>query len=415
MNAEIITIGDEILIGQIIDTNSAWIAQQINLLGINVIQITSISDRREQIISAMGEARQRADLILITGGLGPTRDDITKSTLADYFETELIFNQEVFENIKKILTPRGIKINELNRKQAEVPANCTVIKNQNGTAPGMWFESDRKVFISMPGVPFEMKKLMKNQILPKIKVHFQTSFILHKTILTYGTFEAYLAEILSEFEQELPENANLAYLPAGGIIRLRISIRGNNESELNKILNEQLKKLQKIIPQYIFGYDNESLEGIIGALLIKRNQTLGTAESCTGGNIAHLITSVPGSSKYFIGSVVAYSNKIKEELLKVNPVFIKKFGAVSQPVVEEMAKGLQKLYQTDFAIATSGIAGPDGGCKEKPVGTTWIAVASPEKIIVKKYNFGNDRERNIQRSSLTALNILRKLLLEESG
>ena len=411
MNAEIITIGDEILIGQITDTNSAWISRELNLIGMNVIRITSVPDNKSRIITALEESGKRADVIIMTGGLGPTKDDITKISLAEFFNTDLVFDKNVFENINKLLSPRGIHINEQNRKQAEIPEGCVVINNPNGTAPGLWFEKNNKIYVSVPGVPFEMERLLKEQILPEIKKRFNDSFILHKNIMTYGTFEAHLAEILSVYEQELPKDVKLAYLPSAGIIRLRLSISGGNREGLNDIMDKQLKKLQRIIPNYIFGYDNDSMENVTGRLLKENKFTLSTAESCTGGNIAHKITSVPGSSEYYTGSVIAYSNRIKQDVLNVNPDNIIKYGAVSKTVVEEMAKGIRQLFNTDTAIATSGIAGPDGGTTEKPVGTTWIAVICKDKKLVKKYQFGNTRARNIHRASLTALNTLRKLLI----
>jgi len=306
MNAEIITIGDEILIGQITDTNSAWISRELNLIGMNVIRITSVPDNKSRIITALEESGKRADVIIMTGGLGPTKDDITKISLAEFFNTDLVFDKNVFENINKLLSPRGIHINEQNRKQAEIPEGCVVINNPNGTAPGLWFEKNNKIYVSVPGVPFEMERLLKEQILPEIKKRFNDSFILHKNIMTYGTFEAHLAEILSVYEQELPKDVKLAYLPSAGIIRLRLSISGGNREGLNDIMDKQLKKLQRIIPNYIFGYDNDSMENVTGRLLKENKFTLSTAESCTGGNIAHKITSVPGSSEYYTGSVIAY-------------------------------------------------------------------------------------------------------------
>ncbi len=413
MQSEIITIGDEILIGQVVDTNSAWIAGQLNLLGINVSQITSISDTKKHIITALNEAQHRSELILITGGLGPTKDDITKNVLCDFFQTELYFDNSVYDDIKKFLKSKALGMNELNRKQAEVLKNCIIMRNPNGTAPGMWFEKNNTVFVSMPGVPYEMKAMMENEILPEIKKRFKTPEIIHKTILTQGTFEAHLAELLDEWEKQLPESLKLAYLPSPGINRLRLSVSGDDEAELKKIINREVEKLHNIIPDYIFGYDEQTLEEIIGELLTQRKKTIATAESCTGGNIASMLTSISGSSNYFTGSVIAYSNEIKERVLKVEPVNIENYGAVSRQVVEEMAAGIQKLYKTDYAVATSGIAGPTGGTDEKPVGTTWIAVSSQNKLISEKFLFGENRLINIQQASITALNMVRKLILSE--
>ncbi len=413
MKAEIISIGDELLIGQTINTNAAWMGQELNKIGVHVYQITSISDTKEHIIKALDEAKCRTDLILLTGGLGPTRDDITKHTLAAYFNSKLIFSQEVFENIKSFLSGRSIPINEFNRKQAEVPENARIFQNKNGTAPGLWFETDGRIIVSMPGVPHEMKDLMKEQILPAISAFFITPVILHKTILTFGTYEARLAEILTDFEQSLPEAFSLAYLPKDGVIKLRLTAKGANKTALTKRMEHTTGKLYRIIPEYIFGTGEDTLEQIIGSLLKNENSTLSTAESCTGGRIAHLITSVQGSSNYYIGSIIAYSNRIKEKILNVDPSLINNHGAVSREVVEAMAQGVRQYLNTDYAVATSGIAGPDGGTIEKPVGTTWIAATKDQKIISKKFLLGNDRNRNIRRASLTALNMLRKLILNE--
>ena len=412
MKAEIITIGDELLIGQVIDTNSAWIAEQLNMKGIKVHQITSISDDREHILETLREAETRAEIILITGGLGPTKDDITKSTLCEYFETNLVFNQETYNNVEALFKLRGYPVTELNRRQAEVPANCTPIQNRNGTAPGMWFERNEKTFVSMPGVPFEMKTMMTEQVLPKLAANLNLGFIVHKTILTQGVGESFLAKTIEDWEDALPKNVKLAYLPQPGMVRLRLSAFGNNKTELSGLIEEQHQKLLKIVPGYIFGYDDETLESVVGKLLKKLKMTVATAESCTGGYIAHLITSVPGSSEYFMGSVVAYSNRIKQSELGVKAESFEKYGAVSEAVVREMAEGIRRKFGTDFSVSTSGIAGPDGGTDEKPVGTTWIAVATPEKVVSKKFLLGEHRGRNIHKAALAALNLLRVELLE---
>jgi nicotinamide-nucleotide amidase len=411
MIAEIITIGDELLIGQVIDTNSAWIGENMNLIGIKVHQITSISDDREHILKTLEEAETRADIILITGGLGPTKDDITKTTLCEYFDTNLVFNQDAYKNIEAIFLQRGYTVTELNRRQAEVPANCTPIMNLNGTAPGMWFERNNKIFVSMPGVPFEMKTMMSEQILPKFTAKLNLGFIIHKTILTQGVGESFLAKTIEDWEDSLPKSIKLAYLPQPGMVRLRLTAIGNDKAEILNLIEEQDQKLRQLIPDYIFGYDNETMESVVGNLLKKHKMTVSTAESCTGGRIAHLITSVPGSSEYFIGSVVAYSNRIKEAELGVKAESLEKYGAVSEAVVREMAEGIRRKFGTDFSISTSGIAGPDGGSDEKPVGTTWITVATPEKTITQKFLFGEHRGRNIHKAALAALNMLRMELL----
>jgi len=411
MKAEIITIGDEILIGQTIDTNSAWIANEVNLIGIDIIRITSISDKKNDIIKALNNVSGDIQIVFITGGLGPTNDDITKYTLAEYFGGKLIQNTEVLHQIEQFVYKRNAQMNERNIKQADVPDNCKVIYNRIGTAPGMWFEKNNTIFISMPGVPFEMKEMMSNYIIPELKTKNQDIHILHKNILTQGMPESQLAEVLDEWESSLPKEISLAYLPSPGIIKLRLTAKGINKKYLEDGINTAVRNLETIIPELICGYDSDLLEQAIGKLLLNKNKTLSIAESCTGGNIAHLITSVPGSSAYFTGGVVAYSNQIKNSTLDVNSSNINTYGAVSKQVVEEMAIGILHKFNTDYSIATSGIAGPEGGTKEKPVGTTWIAVADKTKVISKLFVFGDQRERNIQRASLTALNMLQKLVL----
>ena len=412
MKAEIITIGDEILIGQTVDTNSAWMANELNLVGTDIIRITSISDNKKEIFKALDNVTEDVDIILITGGLGPTDDDITKSALAEYFGADLVQNKDVLKHIEQFVIKRKAHMNERNVKQANVPENCKILTNTIGTAPAMLFEDNGKIIISMPGVPFEMKEIMKNHVIPLLKEKDNSFHIVHKVVLTQGMSESKLAEVLEDWESTLPIEISLAYLPSPGIIKLRLSAKGNDKTFIERLVNEELEKLQGIIPELICGYDLDSLEEVIGKSLIKLNKTLSTAESCTGGNIAHLITSISGSSAYFKGGVIAYSNEIKENVLSVSKSNIIDYGAVSKQVVEEMAKGIRELYNTDFAIATSGIAGPTGGTKEKPVGTTWIAIANRDKVISKRYIFGDQRERNIQRASLTALNMLKKLMLE---
>ncbi|HPR57854.1 MAG TPA: competence/damage-inducible protein A [Bacteroidales bacterium] len=407
MKAEIITIGDELLIGQVIDTNSAWLGEQLSLTGIKVHQITSISDDREHILSTLEQASQRADIILITGGLGPTRDDVTKMVLCEFFNTSLVFNQEAFENIQRLFQSRGIPVTELNRRQAEVPAACVPLPNPEGTAPGMWFEKDGKFFISMPGVPFEMKTMFTQQVMPRLAKYTEASFIVHHTILTQGVGESFLAKTIEEWENNLPANVKLAYLPQPGIVRLRLTAVGDNKSALERQLETLEKELKPLISDVIFGYNTETMEEVVGNLLKLTTKSVATAESCTGGYIAHLITSVPGSSAYFKGSVIAYSNQVKTELLGVDAAILEKYGAVSEEVVRQMAQGVRSNLKTDYGIAVSGIAGPDGGSNDKPVGTTWIALACGDKTIAKKFLFGEHRGRNIRKAALAALNMLR--------
>ncbi len=411
MQAEIITIGDELLIGQVIDTNSAWMAGKLNEAGIDLIRITSVGDRREEILSALDEAAKRVKIILITGGIGPTPDDITKEILAVYFDCRMVVNEKILKEIEKFLKSRSIPMNEQNRKQAEVPEKAELLSNQHGTAAGMWFEEQDAIFVSMPGVPHEMKALMEHEIIPRLRKRFLSPPILHRTILTYGTFEAKLAEILSYYEKKLDPSIKLAYLPSNGIIRLRFTIHGSDEKEMEKILDREINRLYQIIPQYIFGTEEDTLEKIVGMLLMKKRATLSVAESCTGGNLSRRITSVPGSSAYFTGSVVAYSNDIKLNVLNINLKSLTDYGSVSREVAEEMATGVRDRFKTDYSISTTGIAGPDGGTAEKPVGLVWIAVASKEKVLSKKFLFGGNRERNIERASLAGLNLLRKVLM----
>lgn len=412
MNAEIITIGDELLIGQVIDTNSAWIAEQLNLVGIRIAQITSISDDRKHILKTLKDASERASLILITGGLGPTKDDITKHTLCEYFDTDLVFHQPSYDNVERIFKVRGFTVSELNRQQAELPANCTPLPNPNGTAPGMWFEKAGVIYVSMPGVPFEMKPLITNEVLPRMAEKLNSTFIEHITVLTQGVGESMLAKTIETWENKLPQNIKLAYLPQPGIVRLRLTATGSDKTKLSKDLNRQVSELKKLIPDLIFGYHDDTLELVVGKLLRDNQQTLSTAESCTGGYIAHLITSIPGSSDYFVGSTISYSNEVKINELGVNPDDIELHGAVSKSVVEQMALGARKKFGTNYSLAVSGIAGPDGGSEDKPVGTVWIAMATAEKVVSKKFLFGEHRGRNIRKSALAALNMLRLELLQ---
>ncbi len=411
MKAEIVTIGDELLIGQTVDTNSAFMGSELSAIGFNVIQITSISDKREMILRTLGEKLGKADVVLITGGLGPTSDDITKQTLCEFFETKLVMNAEVLAIIEKMMAKRNYPVNENNRRQAEVPESCKVIPNTAGTAPGMWFEKEGTIFISMPGVPHEMKHIMNEHVIPELKKRFTSQHIIHKNIMTYGTFEAKLAEILTDFEAGLPDNIKLAYLPSAGVIKLRLTGSGSNREEVAKSIQYQVDKLYQIIPGLIFSENEETLEMVVGRLLVKNGKTLCCAESCTGGEISHLITSVPGSSGYFMGSVVSYSNESKTSILDVPKETIIRYGAVSRETVEKMAEGARKRFKTDFAIATSGIAGPDGGTPEKPVGTVWISISSDKKTISEKFTYGNDRVINIRRFSYAALNLLRQQII----
>jgi len=412
MKADLITIGDEILIGQIIDTNSAWMARKLNDEGIAVRQITSISDEHDHMLETLADASAKVDLVLITGGLGPTKDDRTKDAICQFFGTQLVYNDNVLEHIKTLLAPRGVQMNGLNRDQALVPESAIVLHNRMGTAPGLWMEKEGCVFVFMPGVPFEMKTLVSEQVLPRVRTRFKTMPIIHRTVLSQGLPESMLAERITDWEDNLPSFIKLAYLPNPMHIRLRLSATGEDRDLMNRVLDDEVEKLLKIIPEHIFGYEDDTLTGNIGKLLKQRNLTVGTAESCTGGNIAHFFTSDAGSSDYFRGSVVAYSNEVKEKILGVPEKLLIEHGAVSAEVVEAMATGARKVLGVDYVVATSGVAGPSGGTQEKPVGLVWIAVAGPDGVVSKKYNFGNDRGRNIIRSSQSALNLLRNTLLK---
>jgi nicotinamide-nucleotide amidase len=412
MLAEIITIGDEILIGQIVDTNSAWMAQELNKIGIFVTQISSVSDKKQNILKALDETRSRATIVLMTGGLGPTRDDITKTTLCEYFGTSLVFNPEVFEDVTAMFVRYGKTVNEINKLQAHIPSNSTALRNKQGTAPGMWFEDKGTVFISMPGVPYEMKGIMETEVLPRLKKQFKLPHILHRTILTQGVGESDLAEKISAWEDSLTAySISLAYLPSPYMVRLRMTLSGPDLPLLQKHLSEKEAELRKLIAPYIFGADEEKLEEIVGRELRRRGEKLGLAESCTGGYISHLITRVPGSSDYYEGSVITYSYEQKENLLGVKKQTLEQFGAVSKEVVEEMALGALSRLKVNHSIAVSGIAGPSGGTPEKPVGTVWIAVASGGIVQSRKFQFGHNRERNIEVSAEAALNMLRKILI----
>lgn len=406
INVEIITIGDEILIGQIVDTNSAWMGVELNKAGFRIAQITSVHDDANHIVNALNNALGRADVVLFTGGIGPTKDDITKYTLTEYFDTKLVFDENVLRNIEELLKNRQRAMNELTRSQAMVPESCTVIQNPVGTAPITWFDKNEKVVVSMPGVPYEMKTAMTNEIIPRLKARFKTPAIVHRNVLVSGYPESALAIKIADWENALPADIHLAYLPNYSIVKLRLSGISDNELSMEFSINQQIAGLKDILGEAIVYEEDLPLEEIIGLKLAEKKETIATAESCTGGNIAHKITSIPGSSAYFKGSVVAYSNEIKNRLLGVDEELISAHGAVSREVVEAMALGVKKLMKTDYAIATSGIAGPDGGTAEKPVGTVWIAIAYDNEISSKMYNFSTIRKQNIDRSTQSAFLML---------
>ena len=407
MKVEIITIGDEILIGQIVDTNAAWMSRELTQCGFEIEAITSIGDRSADIIKAIDIAFGRADILLLTGGVGPTYDDITKHTLCQYFHTALEFNDEVLKNIESIFIKRNIPLNQLTKKQAYVPVSSTVIQNKFGTAPILWFEKDNKVLVSMPGVPFEMKASMQDDIIPRLKNKFQVSEYLSRSCIVTGISESALATQLAEFELQLPAGFNLAYLPSLGYIRLRLSVWG--EERLSEI-KQQARKLKKILGICFVSKGEKMPEEILGEKLRKKHLTVSTAESCTGGYISHKITVVPGASDYYEGSIVSYDNLIKEELLEVDKKNIESQGVVSREVVEQMASNVAKKLHTDCSIAVSGIMGPDGGTKDKPVGTVWIATLYNSEIISREYNVGRSRRENITRTANIAILQLLKML-----
>jgi len=411
--ATIITIGDELLIGQVVDTNSAWMAQELNKAGIWMKHRTAVGDVWDDIWNALDEESKLANIILITGGLGPTADDITKPLLCEYFGCKMIVDEGALANVKnifgKILKRPMI---ERNLKQAEVPDGCTVIHNSRGTAPGMWFEKNGKIFVSMPGVPHEMKGMMTDYVIPALQKNFKLPFILHKTLLTSGIGESFLAEHIKDFETSLPPHIKLAYLPNYGMVRLRLTGNGDDKKELEYELQNEFETLKKLASEWMVIDDDLTMQQAVGKLLKEKSQTVGTAESCTGGYIAHLLTSEAGASLYYKGSVVSYAYETKENVLHVDAQTLNTVGAVSEDTVHQMAKGALSLLNTDFIIATSGIMGPDGGTAEKPVGTVWVAVGNKEKIIAQKFYFRFDRQRNIELTATNALNLLRKFIIE---
>ena len=412
VRAEIITIGDEILFGQITDTNTQWIGAELTGIGIRPVRKTSVGDNKQDILDAFTEASKRVDIVIVTGGLGPTKDDITKHTFCEYFGSELKMNEDALKLVTDFFAKRGRAMTELNIQQAALPDNATYIPNLWGTAPGMWFEKENVVYVSLPGVPYEMKSLMEFEILPRLKAKFVSNIIKHKSVRTVGIGESFLAEKIENWEDALPEHIKLAYLPHFGQVKLRLTGTGTDEKLLDAQLQAQVDQLLPMIQENVFGYDTDELESVIGTLLIKNKATVGTAESCTGGFVAHRITSVSGSSQYFEGSVVSYGNTVKKNVLGVSEATLEAHGAVSEQTAIEMAEGARKLLHTTYAIATTGIAGPDGGTAEKPVGTVWIACATPTGTVTQLLKLSNIRNINIELTSTYALNLLRKTILK---
>ncbi|HJV20739.1 MAG TPA: competence/damage-inducible protein A [Sediminibacterium sp.] len=413
--ATIITIGDELLIGQVVDTNSSWIAQELNKIGVAVKHRVAVGDVWQDIWEALDEESKKADIILITGGLGPTADDITKPLLCEYFNGKMVVDQPTLEHLthlfEQVLKRPMI---ERNAKQAEVPDTCTVLKNERGTAPGMLFRRDGKIFVAMPGVPHEMKWIMTHHVLPMIPELYNTGFIEHRTLLTAGIGESFLADLIQEFEISLPAHVKLAYLPNFGMVRLRLSSWGLEQGTLNKELENLFNLLKIKVKEHLVIDEDLPMEVAVGKLLKERKQTVSTAESCTGGYIAHLLSIHPGSSAFFTGTIVSYANIIKERMLGVSHETLTTVGAVSEETVEQMAKAVRETMQTDYAIAVSGIMGPDGATAEKPVGLVWVAIAAKERVISKSFQFRFDRKRNIELTAINALNMLRNMIVDNS-
>jgi nicotinamide-nucleotide amidase len=408
--ADILTIGDEILYGQVVDTNSAWMGTELAKAGIKVRQITSVSDDPDHIIQALDEIKPHTSIILITGGLGPTKDDLTKHTLCRYFNTQLVLHEPSLAHLTQYFHARGRELTEINRQQAFLPASCTAVANPMGTAPGMWFEQDGKIFVSMPGVPFEMKHLMTETVLPRLRAHFLPVPIQHRVIQTIGIGESFLADQLEDWENNLPANLKLAYLPYLAGVRLRLTGFYNGHDDLDQQLDQEQARLLALIPDHVFALGETSLEAAVGELLKQKGFTIATAESCTGGHVAHKLTSVAGSSEYFMGSIVAYHNHVKINQLEVSPEDLARHGAVSEQAVSQMAAHVRRLLNTDIGIATSGIAGPTGGSPEKPVGTIWIAYADAEKTVARKIFYDKERLLNIEYTTYSVLNLVRQQL-----
>ena len=414
MKVTIITIGDEILIGQIVDTNSGFIAKSLDRIGVEIHEMISISDNKQHILHTFEKLQNNVDLVIITGGLGPTKDDITKKTFCDYFDDELIVNEDVLQHVTQLI--EGFykrQITQINKDQALVPSKCTVLHNKVGTAPGMWMKKENTVFISLPGVPFEMKYLVENEIIPKIVVEYKRPYIIHKTVLTYGIGESLLAETIENWENNLPDFIKLAYLPSPGRVRLRLSARGTDKEFLENSIFENVTSLSKILGDSIVGFDDdETLEIVIGRLLTQQNKTISTAESCTGGKIAQILTSVSGASNYFKGSIVSYATETKISILGISEDVIKEHSVVSADVAREMAVNIQKLMNTDYAIATTGNAGPLKGDSDAEVGTVFIALATPNEVLIEEFNFGQPRDKVIDRAVVKSLELLRKEILK---
>jgi nicotinamide-nucleotide amidase len=410
MKLDILNIGDELLIGQTLNTNAQWISKELNSIGFEIRQQLTISDTEKAILNAVEESLNNVDVLLVTGGLGPTNDDLTMPVLMKYFGGELVRNQEVYKDIEQLVLSRGYQMNKNNESQAMVPTSSKAIRNAHGTAPGLWFEKGNKVVVAMPGVPYEMRAMVANTVIPWLKEKFEFPEILHQMVYTQGIPESMLAEKIESWEKELPLDIKLAYLPSPGRVKLRLSTKGSDRAQLHAKISSEVSKLTKLIPQYIYSDSEEKIQRLIGEKLKFEGATVVTAESCTGGYIAHLITEIAGSSDYYLGSILSYANEVKINQLGVSIEDLNQYGAVSEQVVVQMANGAKNKLAADYAIATSGIAGPSGGTDEKPVGTVWIAIATPKGTFAEKHSFGKQRKVNIERAAVTALGLLLKQL-----
>ena len=413
VRAEIITIGDEILYGQILDTNTQWISLELDKIGIKTIRKSSVGDQRDEIVQIFEEAQKRADIVFITGGLGPTKDDLTKKILADFFNCPLAYHPEALADVTDFFAKRGRELSDINRDQALLPTKCTFIPNKQGTAPAMWFNEQNTIWISMPGVPFEMKAIMETEVLPRIVTHFKLPVIVHQIRKVVGIGESYLSDLIQDWELQLPAHLKLAYLPSLGIVKLRLTGFGQDKVQLHQDIDAEFEKVMPLIKGFVFGREKDELAAVVGQLLVTNQATLAVAESCTGGYLAHQFTQHSGSSAYFQGGIISYANEVKEHQLGVLKAILETDGAVSEACVKAMAEGARKQLNTTYALATSGIAGPDGGTEEKPVGTIWIALAHPNGVITRKLTQGGTRIQNIHLSSLTAINLLRRYLLND--
>ena len=414
MKATIVTIGDEILIGQIVDTNSGFIAKSLDRIGVEVTEMISISDDKNHILDTFAKLQNKVDVVIVTGGLGPTKDDVTKKTFCDYFNDELVVNPEVLAHVTQLIEGFYKRpISQINKDQALVPSTCTILHNQVGTAPGMWMKKENTVFISLPGVPYEMKYLVENEIIPKIVREYKRPYIIHKTILTYGQGESMVAERIENWENNLPEFIKLAYLPNPGRVRLRLSARGIDKEFLESALEENIKSLAAIIGDIIVGYEeDETIESVVGKILTRQNKTLSTAESFTGGKVGYALSAIPGSSKYYKGTIVSYATEAKVNVLGISQDLIDKHSVVSAEVASAMALKVKEILKTDYAIATTGNAGPTKGDSDAEIGTVFLAIATPNDIIVEEFNFGQPREKVIDRATIKSLEILQKEILK---